>query len=144
MPINVGQDKPSFELKSEKAFAWNNKHSEILKAKWSKSRGIYKFYLYNNNYKFVQAFDSGAMLSLFFSNVSKSFGSNLAKMIISSSSPGIRYGQYIMTMLEMTEENLEAIFEDLPIKPVVVPRHWKSGLSITIYGYNPRTEESKV
>lgn len=63
-------------------------------------------------------------------------------MILSTSSPGIRYGEYIITMIEITEESLKRSFEDLPIKPVILPRPWKTGT--TIYGYNPVTETYQI
>jgi len=137
-PINVGSDNPSYGLFGLNALAWNNTHSDALKAFWSKVRGKYHFFVYSSGtLELVQHFTSGSRLSAFF-GMSKRFGTDIAKKLQASNLPALRYGDFIISLVELTAEQLADLLPNMPVKDIVVPRP-VSPTGKVIYGYNPET-----
>lgn len=47
--VNKGEAYASYNLIGEEAFVWDRIHSEELKARWSKTRGIISYYVYSRD-----------------------------------------------------------------------------------------------
>ena len=68
--------------------------------------------------------------------MSKRFGSDIAKMLKSLNIPALMYGNYIISLVELTAEQMRDLLPDMPVKHVVAPRAASSTGKI-IYGFNP-------
>ena len=134
--VNVGDSNPSYNKKSINAFVWVKNHTTTLKARWSKERGKYQFFLYSlENFELIQEFTSGSKLSAFFENTSKRFGADIAKKLIGANVPAIKYGSYIVSMIPLDKTNIEEIYPLISEKEVITSKKVTTGK--TIYGYNP-------
>lgn len=61
---NTGASNPSYGLISDKAFAWNQQHSDEDRASWSKARGKTQMHVYDAlTFEFVASFFSAAAFS---------------------------------------------------------------------------------
>lgn len=137
-PMNVGKDNASFGLFGASSYAWGNTHSAELKALWSKLRGKFHFYLYlKDTMELVQHFPSGVQLAGYF-EMSKRFGSDIVKMLEGLNMPALVYGKYIISMVELTAEQIKELLPTIPVKEVTV-RRAASPTGKTIYGFNPDT-----
>ena len=115
---------------------WDKNHTATLKSRWSKERGKYQFFLYSlESFELIQEFNSGSKLSAFFDNTSKRFGADIAKKLIDSGVPAIRYGNYIISMISLDKTNIEEMLPVIPVKEVLTAKRLTTGK--TIYGYNP-------
>ncbi len=146
--VNVGTDKPSYGLKGDKAFVWNNNHSIQQKERWSKARGKYtcvlasqeQYVYYTKTFDLIQSFFSIRQLSTFL-NIKVSFGEQIAKLIKSSEFQAITYKDFIISFTPHSAEVLSASWDLFPVKKD--SRILRGSRNIIIYGFNPSTNEYK-
>jgi group I intron endonuclease len=136
-PRNLGSYNPSFSKLSNDSFAWNHKHSEAARTSWSIDRGKFQFYLYSiTSFELVTIFPSATKLSAFFPNVSKRFGTDIAKLISNSKLPAVIFTNYIISFVPLTTDFLRTNLSSFTIKNV---SQTKITNNVTIYGFNPTT-----
>lgn len=139
--LNIGKDNPSYDLKGEKAFVWNKTHSEELKTLWSTNRGKYTFYLYSAvTFDFIQIFPSAVKLSSYL-KISLAFGLQIIKLIQASDFKTVIYEDYIISFLSQDAYYLSNNLNLFPVKNVVIK---KGSRNITVYGFNPSTNEYRT
>lgn len=140
-PTNVGEDNVSFGKLGSDAIAWGQTHSQMTKEMWSKTRGIHAFFLYD----FVtlvleKSFPSATQLSAFFPDVSKRFGPDMVKLLAKLEVVAILYGDYIISTVELTSDQLRTMLPTLQVKVITAPRAYAINAK-KVYGYNPSTNE---
>lgn len=136
--VNVGTDNPSYGLFGLSSYAWNNTHSEALKAFWSSTRGKYNFFVYDSStLLLLQHFTSATQLSNFF-EMSKRFGTDIVKKLQSLNQPALLYSSFIISLVELTDAQLQDLLPNMPVKAIIIPRP-ASPTGKVIYGYNPET-----
>lgn len=136
-PINVGINNPSYGLTGITSPVWGSTHSDALKALWSSTRGKYNFFVYDpDTLLFVVSFTSASQLSQFIPNVSKRFGTDIYKSLQSAGSPALRYGHLILSIMELTPEQINDLMAGMPIMKVKLTRPDGPNSTI-IYGLNP-------
>jgi cytochrome c oxidase subunit 1 len=137
-PINVGSDNPSYGLLGKDSLAWGNTHSATMKALWSSQRGKFNFFVYDfNTLELVQQFTSASQLSVFM-GMSKRFGTDIAKKLEDLNMPAMRYGDFIIALVDLTVAQLRGLLTNMPVKPIITPRPL-SPTGKPIYGHNPST-----
>jgi group I intron endonuclease len=137
--VNVGVNNPSYGLTGENSFVWGRSHSELLKSLWSSTRSKYTFFVYDRfTFLLLETFTSASQLARFIPDVSKRFGTDIAKYLKGINSPAVIYGEYILSMVELTSEEIEILLPNMTVKPVTLPRP-VSPTGKYIYGYNPNT-----
>jgi hypothetical protein len=83
------------------------------------TRRQYTFYLYSTiDFNLIQVFFSASKLSAFIPDVSKNFGTDVAKMIDNLGVLAICYNSYIISMVELDLAFLKANLSSFPVKPV--------------------------
>ena len=136
-PVNVGVDNPSYGLTSTDSPVWGNTHSAQLKALWASTRGSYTFYVYDiASFLLLVSFTSASQLSKFIPGVSKRFGTDIAKLLQLVNLPALCYGKFIISLVELTADEINTLLPNMPIKVVKLPRA-SSPTGSTIYGFNP-------
>jgi group I intron endonuclease len=139
-PINEGENNPSFGFKGINAFVWGNTHSDALKEFWSNTRGKYQFFVYDNTtYKLLNSFNSATQLAKYFSGVSKRFGIDITKFLKDRNLSALRYGDVIISIIELTSVQIIGLLPSMPVKSINTPRS-VSPTGKLIYGYNPSTK----
>ena len=140
--VNVGINNPSYNLKSEEAFAWNRTHSEDLKAQWSITRGKYTFFVYSSRtFEFLQSFPSAIKLSIYL-NTGQDFTYQLLKLIQTSDYSVVIYKDYIVSLTPHDADFLSNNFKLFVVKKESVSKTTKKG--IMIYGFNPSSNEYRT
>lgn len=137
--VNIGEKNPSYNLKEEQSFVWNNIPSEELKSRWSVARGKYTLYIYSaKTYELIQNLPSAAKLSGYL-NVSLTFGLQIVKLIQGSEFGAVIYKDFIISphSAEYLSTNLKLFTEKLAVNR-------KGYRSIILYGFNPSTNEYRT
>lgn len=113
----------------------------MTKEMWSKTRGIHAFFLYDFvTLVLVKSFPSATQLSAFFPDVSKRFGPDMVKLLAKLEVVAIRYGDYIISTVELTSGQLRTMLPTLQVKVITAPRAYAINAK-KVYGYNPSTNE---
>lgn len=135
--INVGVDNPAYGLTGTLSPVWGHSHSQVAKDLWSQARGKYTFFLYDSvTFVLLGIFPSAVKLAQFLLNVSKNFGVVVAKHLNTIGLPALRYGGYIISLIELTVDEIKHLLPDMPIKSISTTK----GIGKTIYGFNPTTD----
>lgn len=143
-PINEGENNPSFGSKGINAFVWGNTHSDALKEFWSNTRGKYHFFVYDyTTYKLLNSFSSATQLAKYFPGVSKRFGTDIFKMLKDQNLSALRYGDVIISIIELTSVQIIGLLPSMPVKPISLTRT-ASPTGKLIYGYNPSTNTYQI
>ena len=144
LPINEGENNPSFGSKGINAFVWGNTHSDALKEFWSNTRGKYHFFVYDyTTYKLLNSFSSATQLAKYFPGVSKRFGTDISKMLKDQNLSALRYGNVIISIIELTSVQIFGLLPSMPVKPISLTRP-TSPTGKLIYGYNPSTNTYQI
>lgn len=141
-PINVGVNNPAYGLTGASSFVWDKTHTQALKDRWSEARGTYTFYVYDSiTFALLQACYSSSALANFIQGVSKRFGVSLAKKLRSLNQPAAKYGNFIISVQELSREQLTVLEPKMMVKKVTAARNFPGK---EIFGYNPATNEYKT
>ena len=144
LPINEGENNPSFGSKGINAFVWGNTHNDALKEFWSNTRGKYHFFVYDyTTYKLLNSFSSATQLAKYFPGVSKRFGTDISKMLKDQNFSALRYGNVIISIIELTSVQIFGLLPSMPVKPISLTRP-TSPTGKLIYGYNPSTNTYQI
>jgi hypothetical protein len=142
-PINVGPNNPSYGLLGPNAPAWGRMHSAQLIAFWASTRGSYSYYVYDVvSFALLASFTSAIQLAVFITNVSKRFGTDISVQLKTLGLAALVYGNYIISVIELTLEEIESLLPTMPVKEVKAQRA-RSPNAVTIYGFNPSTNMHK-
>lgn len=85
----------------------------------------------------MQHFPSAIKLAVFF-DMSKRFGTDIAKMLERVNLPAVIFGDHIISLVELSVEQLRELIPTMPVKDVVL-RRVASPTGKSIYGFNPDT-----
>lgn len=142
-PINVGVNNPSYGLTSTLSPVWDKVHSAEIKKIWEKTRGTYNFFVYDSTtLSLLNSFTSASQLSKSIDNVSKRFGTDIAKLLQSADQLALCYGNLIISVVELRPEQLCELLPNIMVKEVKSPRlHKVTGTDV--YGYNPSSNTYK-
>lgn len=144
--VNKGEVNPSYNLLGEEAFVWDRIHSEELKARWSKARGKISFFIYSrDSFELEVIFLSSNKLAAFL-KINPAVIKQIRELIELSEHSAIRCKDFIITLKpidsEILSNNLNALFNfDLDREKL---EKKKGRRNITIYGFNPETQEYKI
>lgn len=139
--INIGEKNPSYNLKEEQAFVWNNIHSEELKSRWSVSRGKYTLYIYSaKTYELIQILPSAVKFSGYL-KVSLTFGLQIVKLIQGSELGAVIYKDFIVSLTPHSAEYLSTNLNLFTEKFSVLRKGYRS---IILYGFNPSNNEYRT
>lgn len=137
LPVNVGVNNPSYGLTGITSPVWGTTHSARLKALWTSTKGKNSFFVSDPTILLmVASFTSASQLAQFLPNVSKRFGTDIAKLLQTVGLPALHYGNLILSVMELTPEQINELLASMPIKEVKAPR-LSSPTGTIIHGFNP-------
>ena len=92
----------------------------------------------STTYKLLNKLSSATQLANYFPGVSKRFGTDIFKMLKDQNLSALRYGDVIISIIELTSVQIIGLLPSMPVKPISLPRS-TSPTGKQIYGYNPST-----
>jgi hypothetical protein len=82
-------------------------------------------------------------LAKYFPGVSKRFGTDISKMLKDQNLSALRYGDVIISIIELTSVQIIGLLPSMPVKPISLTRP-ASPTGKLIYGYNPSTNTYQI